>query len=85
MIRFVDLRPADIVGHNFAFWDTVRDRFFEIDGIQAWETWKEFHEEATDDPVLWQQDQDRLEGLMPEWTKTCSVDDDEDDDEEDEP
>jgi hypothetical protein len=27
MIRFVDLRPAEIAGVRFAFWDTVRDRF----------------------------------------------------------
>ena len=39
MLRLVDLRGAG-TGHRFAIWDTVVDRFVEIDGDQAWDSWK---------------------------------------------
>lgn len=65
MIRFVDLRPADIAGARFAFWDTVRDEFIKIQGATVWETWAEFLDYATSfvdvDFII------RLRGLCPEW------------------
>ena len=69
MIRFVDMRAADIVGHRFAFWDTVVDRFVNVAGDVAWETWKEFIEAADFE----QEDCgktvqiDRFRKLCPEW------------------
>lgn len=45
MIRFVDLRGADI-GARFSFWDTVLDEFIEVNGSQAWETLNEFQEDC---------------------------------------
>lgn len=44
MIRFVDLRPADIAGVRFAFWNTVHSKFEEFYGEQAWGTLDAFYE-----------------------------------------
>lgn len=42
MIRFVDMRAADVAGGRFAFFDTVRDRFVQKAGEHAWDTWADF-------------------------------------------
>lgn len=45
MIRFVDIRNQG-VGSRFAFWDTITDRFVEIEGEQAWDNWDDFFDVA---------------------------------------
>ena len=42
MIRFVDLRPADITCNRFAFWNTITDSFDRICDRYAWDTWADF-------------------------------------------
>jgi hypothetical protein len=37
MIRFIDLRNQGTY-YRFAFWDTVVNRFIEIDNEQAWDS-----------------------------------------------
>ena len=68
MLRFVDLRHADIAGANFAFFNTVNDRFIELGGEQSWDTWAEFvetwQEFATDGQK--QHDFARFQQLMPD-------------------
>lgn len=49
MIVFVDLRASNIVGHRFAFWDTVRDRFVELGNEMAWLEWDDFLASYADD------------------------------------
>jgi len=66
MIRFVDLRPADIAGYRFAFWDTVHDRFEEFNGDQAWGTLEEFHESCELGGVI-ESHVKRLTGLVLAW------------------
>lgn len=58
MIRFVDMRKADVEGVRFAFWDTVTDRFVELAGEQAWAEVSEIPE----DPSRW-----RLIRVVPRW------------------
>jgi len=65
MIRFVDLRPAEIVCVRFAFWDTIRDRFVEGSTGQGWETWQEFLEDMP--PNLPENTRARFRGLVPSW------------------
>ena len=38
MIRFVDIRNQK-TGYNFAFWDTILDKFIELEGEQAFDNW----------------------------------------------
>lgn len=66
MMRFVDLRPADIAGKRFAFWDTVHDRFEEFNGDQAWGTLLELHYSCQQGGVI-EAHVKRLTGLMPDW------------------
>jgi hypothetical protein len=43
VIRYVDLNDQIVEGcFEFAWFDTVTDRFFDIDGEQTWESWKDF-------------------------------------------
>lgn len=66
MIRFVDMRDAEIAGICFAWWDTVTSRFLEGEE-QAWETWEECKEDLAEScPGM---DIGRLEGLLPQWAK----------------
>jgi len=44
VIRFVDIRGADIAGCRFSFWDTVKDRYIGVPGEWAWETFEQFEE-----------------------------------------
>ena len=44
MIKFVDIRSADIPGYRFSFWDTVKDEYVVVGGDEAWEDWAEFDE-----------------------------------------
>lgn len=71
MIRFVDLRPADIVGFRFAFWDTVENRFVEFNGDQAWETMWDFQDSCRSGDAV-ESFARRLTGLAPEWAREPS-------------
>ena len=51
MIRFIDLQKQifaaelnDPEPRSFAFYNTVTDRFLDLDGDQTWHTWEEFVE-----------------------------------------
>ncbi len=62
MIRFIDLRGAD-TGYNFAFWNTITDKFLTLGDDQAWDTVDDLHECTNSDGV----DIDRLINLCPAW------------------
>lgn len=64
MIRFVDLRHVDM-GARFAFWDTVTDRFVDLDGCQAFDDLAELADyySTSTKPFSWE----RLLGHLPEW------------------
>jgi hypothetical protein len=69
MIRFVDMRAADIAGSRFAFWNTVTGRFVYNNDEAAWDTWADF-EEANRASLEDGRDPDPLErfkGLCPSW------------------
>lgn len=68
MIRFVDLRAAD-TGYRFAIWDTVRDRFLEYCGEQAWDTWAECAGVMATAGVSEEYLQ-RVRGVCPAWALT---------------
>lgn len=70
MIRFVDIRGQG-TGYRFAFWDTVRDRFLEFGGDQAWEDKEDFLQCFG----KFQTDLDMYIGLMPEWASIPMTDD----------
>ncbi len=65
MIRFVDLRGQDIGSYQFAFWDTVTDKFITVGSDQAWRSIADLEEGAkmTDKEGLLP----RLKGLCPDW------------------
>lgn len=67
MIRFVDLRPADIAGIRFAFWDTVHNRFEEFAGDQAWGTLDDFDLSLKLSEEVIEEHVKRLVGLCPDW------------------
>jgi hypothetical protein len=68
VIRFVDLRSAD-VGFTFAFFDTIPDRFVELDFEQAWNTWTEL-EDAWNRCTGAKQSLARFQSLLPSWVPT---------------
>ena len=72
MIRFVDLRPADIIGARFAYWDTIRGRFVEILGVHGWETWQEFVGDVRITGLSL--DLDRFRRLTPDWAHDPATD-----------
>ena len=56
MLRFIDLRPAEIEGVRFAFWRTDQfvsgsDQFVSGTGAQGWGTWQEFADDRSFDSV----------------------------------
>lgn len=67
MIRFIDLRGQN-TGYEFAFWDTVTDKFISIGNDQAWDSIDDLVEGATlsseKTHIL-----DRLVNLCPDWAK----------------
>ncbi len=72
MIRFIDLTnqiviPADDeIWHEFAFFNTVNDKFMEFCGEQAWHTVKDFIDDfALADDNGYQDDPMRFLGLIP--------------------
>lgn len=70
MIRFVDLRAADISGSNFAFFDTVTDSFLEVGGSQTWVNKNDFVLDIASFgiPPKWPKDATRYYDLLPDWT-----------------
>lgn len=68
MIRFIDLRTADI-GGNFAFFDTCYDCFLEISFCQVWVNTEDF----LADLKIWgipekhPQNHERYLALLPDW------------------
>ena len=65
MIRFVDLGDQITCDgtKEFAWFNTIVDRFIEFNGTHVWETWKDFEEDAEGD-----EDMDRFKRLFPkEW------------------
>lgn len=70
MIRFVDLRHAEIAGYRFAFWDTATDRFVEAGGDQAWDTLQGFALAAEPEGL----DVPRFVALAPEWARHAPPD-----------
>lgn len=84
MIRFVDMRPGELGGRRFGFWNTVTGRFIEIGGDQAWQSWGDYESAANifldiengDDPSLAHPDQlERFRGLCPPWVLEPPADD----------
>ena len=62
MKRFIDLRSHyEDIGCNFAWWDTVRNRFEEHSGSFAWHLWDEFERDYQGIHL------DRYRSLAPSW------------------
>jgi len=66
MKKFIDLRGNDII-HNFAWWDTILDRFLDFGGGWAWSTIKEFADSFHIDDPYGDADIDRYLQLIPSW------------------
>lgn len=69
MIRFVDMRAADIAGSRFAFWNTTTDSFVPLIGY-AWDTWAEFEEEYQEEHTVRFSNNyplERFKALCPPW------------------
>lgn len=66
MIRFIDLRKQD-TGYNFAFWDTITNRFKEFSNCQAWNSWREFAIDYTGDDKNIITEIERYRSLCPNW------------------
>ena len=72
MIRFIDIRGQG-TGYRFAFWDTIRNRFCEFNGEQAWESLEDFTESFNWSggkffDVVCASGIKRFINLMPDWT-----------------
>jgi hypothetical protein len=79
MIRFIDVGSQvgldETWPRQFSFWDTVTDRYIELDGEQMWSTWAEFEETylgAASRP----HNLERFKSLCPEWVFTSKGFDD---------
>ena len=65
MIRFIDLGDQILEGmREFAWFDTVVDRFIEFNGTHVWDSWEDFESDAEGD-----EDMDRYERLF-QWKKS---------------
>lgn len=64
MIRFIDLRGQS-TGGRFAFFDTITDRFVDIDGAQVWASRQDL--EDTFDETVPDYQKNRLRGFLPAW------------------
>lgn len=77
MIRFVDLRDAEIEGARFAFFDTVRDKFVEVCGTVAWYSTADFKDcvntESRHSEVFELGGLPRFERLIPGWAREDGV------------
>ena len=73
MIRFVDMRSAEIAGARFAFWNTVYDNWFATsDGDVAWSCLCDWREclKAHTTPMTPDQVA-RFECKLPDWAQYC--------------
>lgn len=53
MIRYVNLKEdLQDDGYKFAFFNTIYDKFIEVNGCQAWEYWWEFARDWEADPYI---------------------------------
>jgi hypothetical protein len=69
VIRFVDMRAADIAGSRFAFWNTKTDSFVPLVSY-AWDTWAQFEEEYREEHTARFSNSyplERFRGLCPPW------------------
>jgi len=70
MIRIIDMRESTSGNKSFAIWDTVVDRFVEVDGVQSFDGCHELVEMYKKDktgrrlPEL-----GRVVGLLPDWAR----------------
>jgi hypothetical protein len=49
MLRFVDLGDQILEGEReFAWWDTINDRFLYFDPSMSWRSWEEFEQDWRD-------------------------------------
>lgn len=68
MIRFIDLGDQIIEDYpEFAWYDTVIDKFETFSGNQTWETWSEFQNDylAEDEYIPETHSLDRYRSLFP--------------------
>lgn len=72
MIVFVDLRFSGLSGYRFSYWDKIRDKFIEISGECAWDSFEDFeydlirHNRQSDrGNTIWVVD--RFRTVTPEW------------------
>lgn len=72
MIRFIDIRSQG-TGYRFAFWDTVTNRFVDLDDEQAWDSFADFEESAKGNTI--ERDLQRYKNLCPEWAFNSSDND----------
>lgn len=68
MKRFVDLRATD-TDYNFAWWDTIVDRFESYSESMAWDTWEEFAQDYARNSEGSGAELDRYLRLCPSWLK----------------
>ena len=52
MLRFIDLTGQITSGFEFAWYDTVTDKFVAFNGIQTWDCWEDFEEDVKLDTNL---------------------------------
>lgn len=65
MIRYVDISVSlGEDSYNFAWWDTVNDRFMIVGRAQAWETWADFEQSLSED-LNYPQALERFKNLYP--------------------
>jgi len=67
MKRFIDLRGQD-TGSNFAWWDTITNKFEIHSGEQAWDKFEEFAYDYKGN------DLERYRRLTPSWAFALEVD-----------
>ena len=68
MLRIIDMRKATCGERDFSVWDTVTDRFLEINGEQSFDGLPDFLElfdagNHNMSPGV----RDRIQSLIPEW------------------
>ena len=68
MIRFIDLRHhLDDISAQFAWWDTITDKFLEYDGNMAWWCWNNFEHDYHIAKREQDYDLERFKSLCPQW------------------
>ncbi len=65
MLRFIDLTGQITSGFEFAWYDTVRDKFLTVDGEQTWDCWEDFERDAKEDSNFPPLHMDRFKSLFP--------------------